>query len=167
MLTAAPPDSLLTFLVTARQDTAWGGFSTARERSSGRIALSGLDPHQDNSPPSNLSSPNAVFDPAYPYGGWNRGQWLRGPATLQNLPTIRLDLPSRALTEHLSWSFSADFTRLAPFQGHSGDEGVDGLYKINTYPDSPPLVLAGQDGAGTPCTPDPLTWATPASTWTT
>lgn len=128
-------DSLLSFLVTARQDTAWGGFSLL-ENNVWPYALTGLDPHQDNSPYS--PTPN----PAYPYGGQNRGQWLRGPATLQNLPTIHLDLPSRLLGEHLSWSLSADFTRLAPFQGHSGDEGIDGLYKTNTYPDSPPLVLA-------------------------
>lgn len=152
------PDSLLTFLVTARQDTAWGGFSIL-ENNSWPYPLTGLSAQQDNSPPSSLTNPPPLTgDPAYPFGGWNRGQWLRGPATLQNLPTIRLDLPSRPLTEHLSWSLSADFTRLAPFQGHSGDEGIDGLYKINTYPDSPPLVLAGQEFAtGKPCTPDPTT----------
>ncbi|MGZ6135285.1 MAG: LPS assembly protein LptD, partial [Myxococcaceae bacterium] len=142
-VTRRTPDSLLTFLVTARQDTAWGGFSIL-ENNTWPFPLDGLDPHQDNSIPS---LPNN----AYPYGGQNRGQWLRGPATLQNLPTIRLDLPSRALTDHLSWSFSADFTRLAPFQGHSGDEGVDGLYKINTYPSSPPLVLTTAPATYSPC----------------
>ena len=153
LVTRRTADSLLSFLVTARQDTAWGGFSILENNvwPYPPDPRQPLDPHQDNSPPSN------GFDPSYPYGGWNRGQWLRGPATLQNLPTIRLDLPSRPLGEHLFWSFSADFTRLAPFQGHSGDEGVDGLYKINTYPDSPPLVLAGQDASGNLCTPNPPT----------
>ena len=149
-------DSLLTFLVTARQDTAWGGFSRPRQRHLA-LAADGAATPTRTTRRRRFRTPRILL-PA------NRGQWLRGPATLQNLPTIRLDLPSRALTEHLSWSFSADFTRLAPFQGHSGDEGVDGLYKINTYPDSPPLVLADLDSAE-PCTePRP---GHPASTWTT
>ena len=111
-------DSLLALEVTARQDIAWGGFS-AFDNDVWPKALydpahfgKALDPHQDNS------------------GGPLRGEWLRGPATLQKLPTIHLDLPSRPLGEHLSWGLSADFTRLAPFNGHTGDEGVDGIYQL-------------------------------------
>ncbi|HET6982658.1 MAG TPA: LPS assembly protein LptD, partial [Myxococcaceae bacterium] len=108
-------DSILTFEVTARQDLAWGGFS-AFDNDTWPYPTTGLDPHQDNS------------------NGPNRGQWLRGPATLQKLPSVHLDLPSRPLGEHLSWSLNADFTRLAPFNGHSGDEGVDGIYQLNSAP---------------------------------
>ena len=123
VLSRRTPDSVLSLEVTARQDIAWGGFSAV----DGDVwpealyapGLSRLDPHQDNS--SNLSS---------------RGQWLRGPATLQQLPAIRLDLPSRPLGEHFSWRLGVEFTRLAPFNGHSGDEGVDGIYQLG----SPPLV---------------------------
>src|SRR5262249_210787 len=121
------PDSIASLEVTARQDLAWGGFSAFDNDlfpkalygtdASGK-PLSPLDPHQDNS------------------AGASRGQWLRGPAPLQKLPTIHLDLPSRPLGEHLSWSLSADLTRLAPFNGHSGDEGVDGIYQLG----QPPLV---------------------------
>jgi LPS-assembly protein len=108
-------DSILSFEVTARQDLAWGGFS-AFDNDTWPYPTSGLDPHQDNS------------------NGPNRGQWLRGPATLQKLPSVHLDLPSRPLGEHLSWSLNADFTRLAPFNGHSGDEGVDGIYQLGSAP---------------------------------
>ena len=107
-------DSLLAFEVTARQDIAWGGFSLF-DSDRWPYAAAGQNPSQDSS-----------------------GQWLRGPATLQRLPTVHLDLPSRPLGDHLSWSLSADFTRLAPFNGHSGDEGVDGLYQ-QPLP-SPPLA---------------------------
>jgi len=132
VLSRRTSDSVLSFVATARQDIAWGGFSafdgdrwptalsTAVQAPAGVPAL---DPHQDQS--GNLAT---------------RGQWLRGPATLQQLPTVHLDLPSRPLGEHLSWSLAADFTRLAPFNGHTGDEGIDGLYKINGGPASPPLV---------------------------
>src|SRR5262249_48428232 len=120
------PDSIASLEVTARQDLAWGGFS-AFDNDTWPYATTGLDPHQDNSP----------------VGSATRGQWLRGPATLQKLPAIHLDLPSRPLGEHLSWSLSADFTRLAPFNGHSGDEGVDGIYQLN----SPPLVDPTQPNA--------------------
>jgi len=115
-------DSILSFEATARQDIAWGGFSALDgdtwPQQLYAPGIQPLDPHQDNS------------------NGAARGQWLRGPATLQQLPTVHWDLPSRPLGEHLDWTFSADFTRLAPFNGHSGDEGVDGIYQLN----SPPLV---------------------------
>ena len=116
VLSRRTPDSLLSFEVTARQDIAWGGFSAFDgDRYPDALYAPGvtaLDPHQDNS------------------SGGSRGQWLRGPATLQRLPTLHLDLPSHPLGEHFSWALSADLTRLAPFNGHSGDEGVDGLYQI-------------------------------------
>jgi len=137
------PDSLLSLEVTARQDLAWGGFSVFDNDSwpaqlYGTDALGNplprLDPHQDNS--ANLPS---------------RGQWLRGPATLQQLPTVRFDLPTRPLGEHLDWGLSVDFTRLAPFNGHTGDEGIDGLYKLNV-PGSPPLVTSQT------CMPVPVGW---------
>ncbi|HZW88338.1 MAG TPA: LPS assembly protein LptD, partial [Myxococcaceae bacterium] len=111
------PDSILSFTATARQDTAWGGFSIF-DNDRWPYPTTGLDPHQDNSASA------------------NRGQWLRGPATLQQLPSIDLSLPSRPLGEHFSWRLGASFTRLAPFNGHSGDEGVDGIYQLG----SPPLV---------------------------
>ena len=120
VLSRRTPDSLLSVTATARQDIAWGGFS-AFDNDKWPYPTTGLDPHQDNSP-------------AGP--GSTRGQWLRGPATLQQLPAIHFDLPLRPLGEHLSWSLNADFTRLAPFNGHSGDEGVDGIYQLG----SPPLV---------------------------
>jgi LPS-assembly protein len=136
------PDSLLSFLVTARQDIYWGGFSAFdgdRWPDSLRTGvmtpppgLESLDPHQDQS--ANLNT---------------RGQWLRGPATLQQLPTVHLDLPSRPLGEHFAWSLSTDFTRLAPFNGHTGDEGIDGIYKLNNGALSPPLVTTQPPG----CTP--------------
>lgn len=108
------PDSILSFEVTARQDIAWGGFSLF-DGDSWPYAQEGQNKAQDGS-----------------------GQWLRGPATLQRLPTVHLDLPSRPLGDHLSWGLGADFTRLAPFNGHSGDEGVDGLYQLPTP--NPPIV---------------------------
>jgi LPS-assembly protein len=120
-------DSILSMEVTARQDLAWGGFS-AFDNDKWPYPTTGLDPHQDN---GNTAS---------------RGQWLRGPATLQKLPAIHLDLPSRPLGDHLSWTVSADFTRLAPFNGHSGDEGVDGIYQLN----SPSLVDPTQPNAVCP-----------------
>ena len=141
VVTRRTADSLLSFTVTARQDIAWGGFSAfAPDRWPAALAttvpnpppgLEVLDPHQDAS--ANLAT---------------RGQWLRGPATLQQLPAIHLDLPTRPLGEHLAWGLGADLSRLAPFNGHTGDEGVDGLYKING-PGTPPLL--GAQAAG--CTP--------------
>src|SRR5215472_2860743 len=133
------PDSLLSFEVTARQDIYWGGFSAfdgdrwpdslRTEVMTPPPGLESLDPHQDQS------------------GNFNtRGQWLRGPATLQQLPTVRFDLPSRPLGEHFSWSLSTDFTRLAPFSGHTGDEGIDGIYKLNNGSLSPPLVTTQPPG---------------------
>ena len=118
VLSRRTPDSILSFTATARQDIAWGGFS-AFDNDRWPYATTGLDPHQDNS-----------SNPA------TRGQWLRGPATLQQLPAVHLDLPSRPLGEYFTWRLGADFTRLAPFNGHSGDEGVDGIYQLG----SPPLV---------------------------
>ncbi|HUM12853.1 MAG TPA: LPS assembly protein LptD [Myxococcaceae bacterium] len=117
------PDSILSLEVTARQDIAWGGFSVFdNDRWPYPFdPRDGLDEHQDH---SNRPS---------------RGQWLRGPATLQRLPTVHLDLPSRPLGEHFSWAVSADVTRLAPFNGHSGDEGVDGIYQLG----NPSLVDPG------------------------
>ena len=131
------PDSVLSFEVTARQDIAWGGFSAFdNDQTPGALRTSvpspppgiTLDPHQDES--ANLPT---------------RGQWLRGPATLQQLPAVRLDLPTRPLGEHLAWGLSVDLTRLAPFNGHTGDEGIDGLYKINGT-GSPPLVATQVPG---------------------
>jgi LPS-assembly protein len=118
------PDSILNIEATARQDTAWGGFSVF-DNDRWPYPLTGLDPHQDNSPGP---------DGRYPYAGYNRGQWLRGPATLQQLPSVNLDLPARPLGKYLDWSLTADFTRLAPFNGHSGDEGVDGIYQLSNPP---------------------------------
>ncbi len=115
-------DTLLSFEVTGRQDINWGGFS-AFENDRWPYPLDGLTEHQDNST------------------GPARGEWLRGPATLQRLPTVHLDLPSRPLGEHFSWSLSADFTRLAPFSGHSGDEGVDGLYQLGSQGQPPPTLV--------------------------
>src|SRR5215813_339401 len=133
VLARKTPDSILTIQATARQDTAWGGFSIF-ENDKWPYPLSGLDPHQDNGP--------GAFDPRYPLFGLNRGEWLRGPATLQQLPTVHLDLPSRPLGDHLSWNLNADFTRLAPFNGHSGDEGIDGLYQM---PAPSPLIVTGNN----------------------
>jgi LPS-assembly protein len=118
--------------VTARQDIAWGGSRLRRDQWPKDLYAAGLaplDPQQDNS------------------SGASRGQWLRGPGTLQRLPTVHLDLPSRPLGEHLSWSLSADFTRLAPFNGHSGDEGVDGIYQLF----SPSLVDPGSTQPNAVC----------------
>ena len=84
-------DSLFTIEVTAQQDTNWGGFSVL-DNDKWPYPLTGLDPHQDNSP---------FQDTNYPYAGQNRGQWLRGPATLQKLPDVRLSLPWRPLGEQL------------------------------------------------------------------
>jgi LPS-assembly protein len=116
-------DSLLSFTATARQDIAWGSFS-AFDNDRWPYATTGLDPHQDNSSTA------------------TRGQWLRGPATLQQLPAIHLDLPSRPLGEFFSWRLGVDFTRLAPFNGHSGDEGIDGLYQM---PAQNPLIVTGDN----------------------
>jgi LPS-assembly protein len=123
VLSRRTSDSFLSFEATARQDTAWGGFSAFDNDvwPSQLSSVKGLDPHQDSS------------------GGGNTGQWLRGPATLQQLPAVRFDLPSRPLGENFSWSLAAGFTRLAPFNGHSGDEGVDGIYQLF----SPSLVDPG------------------------
>jgi LPS-assembly protein len=118
------PDSILTLEVTARQDIAWGGFSTFDD-DLWPYPSGNLDPHQDAS-----ASPSPT-----------RGQWLRGPATLQRLPTVHLDLPSRPLGELLSWNLSADLTRLAPFNGHSGDEGIDGLYQLGSLGAVPPTLV--------------------------
>jgi LPS-assembly protein len=135
-------DSLLSIEVTARQDIAWGGFSAFENDAWPRAlydpthAGNELDPHQDNSGNTNT-----------------RGQWLRGPATLQKLPTVRLDLPSRPLGEHLSWALSADFTRLAPFSGHGGDEGVDGIYQLGGLGQPQPTLvnpMTGQPNAVCP-----------------
>jgi len=133
VLSRRTPDSLLAFEVTARQDIAWGGFSAFEgdrwPKDLYAAGLPSLDPHQDNSASA------------------NRGQWLRGPGTLQRLPTVHLDLPSRPIGEHLSWSLGADFTRLAPFNGHSGDEGVDGIYQLF----SPALVDPGSTQPNVVC----------------
>jgi LPS-assembly protein len=126
VVTRRTDDSFLDFEATAQQDTFWGGFSLF-EGDRWPYPTSG-DPHRDNSPDGNTR---------YPFGGQNTGQWLRGPATLQKLPTVHLSLPERPLGEHWSWSLTADATRLAPFSGHSGDEGVDGLYQLGT----PSLVV--------------------------
>ena len=136
-------DSLLTIEATAQQDTYWGGF-TVFDSDRWPYPLTGLDPHQDNSP---------FQAPAYPYGGQNRGQWLRGPATLQKLPDVRLSLPWRTLGDHFSWTVAAGFARLAPFSGHSGDEGIDGLYQQPNPPNSVPIVATrcGDPGAPPPC----------------
>src|SRR5215468_2065260 len=129
VLSRRTPDSVLSIEATARQDIAWGGFSLFDTDTYPRSLYSAppvnpLDPHQDNS------------------SGPTRGQWLRAPATLQQLPTVHLDLPSRPLGEHVSWRLSADFTRLAPFNGHSGDEGIDGLYQL---PAPSPLLVTGNN----------------------
>ncbi len=142
VLSRRTPDSILSFEVTARQDIAWGGFS-AFDNDTWPYPTTGLDPHQDNS----THQPDSV-DPSL-----TRGQWLRGPATLQRLPTVHLDLPTRPLGEHLDWSLSADFTRLAPFNGHSGDEGVDGLYQLGGRGQPPPTLVdptTGQPNAVCP-----------------
>jgi LPS-assembly protein len=131
VITRRTDDTFFDIEGTAAQDTNWGGFSLF-EGNTWPYPLTGLDPHRDNSPAQ--GTPGG--DPRYPYNGLNRGQWLRGPATLQKLPSVHLSLPERLFSEHWSWSLSADATRLAPFNGHSGDEGIDGLYQLN----SPPLV---------------------------
>ena len=131
------PDSLLTFEVTARQDLAWGGFSAFENDRWPDVLRAPVD----NPPPGITLDPHQDQGTNLPI----RGQWLRGPATLQQLPTVRLDLPRRPLGEHLDWGLSVDFTRLAPFSGHTGDEGIDGLYKIN-QPGSPPLVTTQVPG---------------------
>jgi LPS-assembly protein len=131
VITRRTDDSFFAIEGTAQQDTFWGGFSLF-EGNTWPYPLTGLDRHQDNSPAQGTPS----GDPFYPYAGLNRGQWLRGPGTLQKLPSFHLSLPERLLGEHFSWSFTADATRLAPFSGHSGDEGVDGLYQLGI----PPLV---------------------------
>jgi LPS-assembly protein len=131
VITRRTDDTFFDIEATAAQDTNWGGFSLF-EGNTWPYSLTGLNPHQDNSPAQ--STP--AGDTRYPYAGLNRGQWLRGPGTLQKLPSVHLSLPERLFSEHWSWSLSADATRLAPFNGHSGDEGTDGLYQLNT----PPLV---------------------------
>jgi LPS-assembly protein len=148
VLSRRTDDSLFTIEATAQQDTFWGGFSVL-DGDRWPYPLTGLDPHQDNTP---LDGSNR-----YPYSslvqGANRGQWLRGPATLQKLPDVRLALPWRPLGEHFSWSFAAGFTRLAPFNGHSGDEGIDGLYQQPNPPAVVPIVATrcGDPGAPPPC----------------
>jgi LPS-assembly protein len=134
VITRRTDDSFFDVEATAAQDTNWGGFSLF-EGNTWPYPLTGLDPHRDNSPAQ--GTPDG--DPRYPYSGLNRGQWLRGPATLQKLPSVHLSLPERLFSEHWSWRLSADATRLAPFNGHSGDEGIDGLYQLNSL-NSPPLV---------------------------
>jgi LPS-assembly protein len=128
IVTRRTDDTFFDIEATAQQDTFWGGFSIF-ENDTWPYPTNG-DPHRDNSPSGNTR---------YPYGGANTGQWFRGPATLQKLPSVHLSLPERLLGEHWSWSFTADATRMAPFNGHSGDEGTDGLYQLDT----PPLVDPG------------------------
>ena len=56
------------------------------------------------------------------------GAELRGPATLQRLPSLRAELLERPLAGPVTLGGSASFVRVAPLSGPGGDEGTDGRF---------------------------------------
>ena len=160
LVTRRTPDSLLSFLVTARQDTAWGGFSLF-EDNVWPYPLEGLDPHQDNSPRVHRLQPRVSVWRLEPRAVAPRPGDLAEPA--HHPPGPAVASAGRAPLLVVLCATSPDSRRSTATRATRAWTG-------STRSTPTRLAPTGAGRPGRERQPAPRIrslWATPASTWTT